>query len=167
MLQREGAERTEPLAIRFRSQSAAPSVSRLRGRLRSSVAPTCADSASPGLAAVPGRRPSRTEAIPNAHGFRVFPSARRPSEPRRPHASRLMARSFLNRRLPFGVNHPATHWTFRSGLPCGKQLLKHYRSINPISFICFSRVILRGIPARTSIFEIFPFSTWSRRHMSR
>lgn len=36
-----------------------------------------------------GRRPSRTEAIPNTRGFRVSPSAKRPSEHRHPRVSRL------------------------------------------------------------------------------
>ena len=37
------------------------------------------------------RRPSRTEAIPNANGFQVFPSAKRLSKRRYPFASRCVA----------------------------------------------------------------------------
>ncbi len=96
----------------------APSVGRFHGRLRTSVTPTCADSASPGLAAVSRRRPRRTEAIPNARGFRVFPSARRPSERRPPRASRRWSATSS---VAVYFSHRTTHWTLRSGLPCGRH----------------------------------------------
>lgn len=105
MLLREGAERTKPLAMGSCVMNA-PSVGRFHGRLRTLVTPTCADSASPGLAAASGRRPYRTEAIPNARGFRVFPSAERPSEHRHPRSSRCQPAAFLGCRL-FQLNSNA------------------------------------------------------------
>jgi len=80
MLQREGAEQTEPIAWVPSVNVApgyAPSVGRFHGHLRClGLMPTCTDSAQPGLATfLKGRRPWRTGAIPNTAGFRVFPSA--------------------------------------------------------------------------------------------
>jgi hypothetical protein len=104
MLRREGAERTEPLAPRFRVMNA-PSVGRFHGHLRTSVVPTRADSAPPGLATFIGRPALTNRDNPQRAWFPGIPfgwaSFRTQPSPRVP----PMARSVLNRRLPFGFNH--------------------------------------------------------------
>ena len=52
MLQREGAEAHETFSHRLRAHEMPLSVGRFRGHLRTSMMPTCANPASPGLAAV-------------------------------------------------------------------------------------------------------------------
>ena len=120
---------------------------------RFGVVPTCADSASPGLAAVSGRRPSRIEAIPNATSFRVFPSAVGPSELR--HPPRPVDGPQLSLPSSFRVSHQTTHWTFRSGLSCDRQNI----TVAPILKIdCRAR----GYPTS----EILPFCILANRVLS-
>ena len=114
-----------------------------------------------------GRRPLRTEAIPNARGFRVYPSAERPCEHRHPRASRSWPATSS---AAVYLNHSATYWISRSGLPYDRYLLKpqvfdHLRSITSAGD--FRIVSLRGTPALISILEISPFAISSSIESSR
>src|SRR5258706_434093 len=103
-----------------------------------------------------GRRPSRTEAILNTRGFRVYPSAERPSEHRHPRASRPWPATSS---AAVYVSHSATYRISRSGLPYDRYLLKLqvFDHLPPITSAGDFRIVsLRGTPARISIREISP-----------
>ena len=124
MLQREGAEQTEPIAwgsVRELRVGLCP-VGRSLSRASSSLGlmPTCTDSAPPGLATFsraagpdePGQSPTRLVSG-YSHRLSVLPNAAIPPCP-------VRGPQPLGYRL-FWFNHAPTYWIYRSGLPCGRQ----------------------------------------------